>query len=41
MSFAILGILYGVIIEDSACIDVSFPNFLDIIKDITTIKNYS
>lgn len=39
MSFAILGILYGVIVEDSACIDVSFPNFLDIIKNITTIKN--
>lgn len=39
MSFAILGILQGVVIEDSACIDVSFPNFLDIIKDITELKN--
>lgn len=40
MSFAILGILYGVIIKDSSCIDVSFPNFLDIISNITEIKNY-
>lgn len=40
MSFAILGIVYGVIIKDSACIDVSFPNFLDILKTITEIKNY-
>ncbi len=40
MSFAILGILYGVNIVDSDCIDVSFPNFLDIIKNITEVKNY-
>lgn len=40
MSFAILGILYGVNIVDSDCIDVSFPNFLDILKNITEIKNY-
>lgn len=40
MSFALLGVLYNVEIEDSGCIDVSFPNFLDILSDFTKVENY-
>jgi 3-phosphoshikimate 1-carboxyvinyltransferase len=35
MSFAIAGILCGMQIEDIACIDTSFPNFFDILSEIT------
>jgi len=38
MSFAIAGILCGMRIEDTACIDTSFPNFFDILKNITQIN---
>jgi len=38
MSFAIAGILCGMRIEDTACIDTSFPNFFDILKNITEIN---
>jgi len=38
MSFAIAGILCGMSIEDTACIDTSFPNFFDILKNITRIN---
>jgi len=38
MSFAIAGILCGMKIEDTACIDTSFPNFFDILKNITQIN---
>jgi len=38
MSFAIAGILCGIKIEDTACIDTSFPNFFDILKNITKIN---
>jgi len=38
MSFAIAGILCGIKIEDTACIDTSFPNFFDILKNITEIN---
>ncbi len=39
MSFAILGVLYGVKVLDSDCIDVSFPNFLEILSSITKVEN--
>ena len=39
MSFAIAGLLSEMLIEDSECIDTSFPNFFDILKQITTIKD--
>ncbi len=38
MSFAIAGVLCGIKIEDTACIDTSFPNFFDILEDITEVK---
>ena len=39
MSFAIAGLLAEMQIEDTDCIDTSFPNFFDILKKITTIKD--
>ena len=39
MSFAIAGLLCGMQIEDTECIDTSFPNFFDILKEITEVKN--
>lgn len=38
MSFAILGLKCGIDIEDSDCISVSFPNFVEILKQITRIE---
>ena len=38
MSFAILGLQCGIEIEDSSCISVSFPNFVEILKQITRIE---
>jgi len=38
MSFAIAGVLCGIKIEDIACIDTSFPNFFNILKEITEIN---
>ena len=38
MSFAIGGILCGMTIEDIACIDTSFPNFFEILSEITESK---
>jgi len=38
MSFAIAGLVCGMDIEDTSCIDTSFPNFFDILSEITTIK---
>ena len=35
MSFAIGGVLCGMNIEDTACIDTSFPNFFEILSEIT------
>jgi len=32
MSFAIAGLLCGMDIEDTACIDTSFPNFVEILE---------
>lgn len=37
MSFAIAGITCGMEIEDTACIDTSFPNFFDILSEITGV----
>jgi len=34
MSFAIAGLLCGMKIEDTACIETSFPNFLDILNTL-------
>ena len=39
MSFAIAGLLCNIKIEDTACIDTSFPNFFDILNQITTVRN--
>ncbi len=39
MSFAIAGLLSKISIEDVACIETSFPNFFDILNQITTIKD--
>ena len=37
MSFAIAGLQCGIKIEDTACIETSFPNFFDILSQITTV----
>ena len=39
MSFTIAGLLCEMEIEDTACIDTSFPNFFDILSQITSIRN--
>ncbi len=39
MSFAIAGICCGMTIEDVECIETSFPNFYDILKEISEIHN--
>lgn len=39
MSFAIAGLICGVEIVDSACIDVSFPNFLELLSTITRVDS--
>jgi len=38
MSFAIAGLQCGMRIEDTSCIDTSFPNFFDILSQITTVE---
>jgi 3-phosphoshikimate 1-carboxyvinyltransferase len=38
MSFAIAGVVCGTTIEDTECIDTSFPNFFEILSEITDIK---
>jgi len=38
MSFAIAGLLSGMEIEDIECVDTSFPNFFDILKQITGVQ---
>lgn len=38
MSFAIAGILCGMGVEDVQCIDTSFPNFYDILREISEVK---
>ena len=38
MSFAIAGLLSGMEVEDTACIDTSFPNFFDILSQITGVE---
>ncbi len=37
MSFAMAGLLEGMVIEDIACVDTSFPNFFDILSEITKV----
>ena len=39
MSFAIAGLLCDMKIEDTACIETSFPNFFDILSQITSLRN--
>jgi len=39
MSFAIAGLLTEMQIEDTECIETSFPNFFDILNKITNIKD--
>lgn len=39
MSFAIAGLLNEMKIEDTECIETSFPNFFDILTQITDIKD--
>jgi len=38
MSFAMAGLLCSMEIEDIECIDTSFPNFFDILEEITKVK---
>jgi len=38
MSFLIGGLLSGMEVEDIECIDTSFPNFFELLEQITTIK---
>ncbi len=38
MSFAIAGLLCSMEVEDTACIDTSFPNFFDILSEITGVE---
>jgi len=38
MSFSIAGLLCGVQIEDTACVDTSFPNFYTLLKQITKVE---
>ena len=38
MSFAIAGLLCGMQIEDTACIETSFPNFVEILRTITEVS---
>jgi len=38
MSFAVAGLLDGMEIEDTACIDTSFPNFFAILSQITGVE---
>ncbi len=40
MSFAIAGVVAGINIEDIDCINTSFPNFFDILREITDIEFY-
>ena len=39
MSFAIAGLHCNMTIEDTECIETSFPNFFDILSQITSIRN--
>ncbi len=39
MSFAIAGIRCSMFIEDVACIETSFPNFYDILREISEVKD--
>jgi len=39
MSFAIAGICCGMTIEDVQCIETSFPNFYDILKEISEVND--
>lgn len=41
MSFALAGLIVPVTILDSACIDVSFPNFLEILHQIAKVSHES
>ncbi len=38
MSFAVAGLLSGMEIEDTACIDTSFPNFFEILSQMTGVS---
>ncbi len=38
MSFAVAGIVAGVKVEDIECVNTSFPNFFDILREITDIE---
>ena len=39
MSFAIAGVLCGMTIEDTTCIETSFPNFSDILRKISEVTD--
>ena len=39
MSFAIAGLRCGMLIDDTECIETSFPNFFDILSQIGSIRN--
>jgi 3-phosphoshikimate 1-carboxyvinyltransferase len=39
MSFLIAGLVSGMEVEDTECIETSFPNFLDILAEISEVKS--
>lgn len=39
MSFAIAGLLSGIEIDDTACIDTSFPNFIELLSRMTKVEH--
>lgn len=39
MSFAIAGLLCGMEVQDTECIETSFPNFFDILSHLTQVKD--
>jgi 3-phosphoshikimate 1-carboxyvinyltransferase len=38
MSFAIAGLISDMEIQDTECIDTSFPNFFEILNEITEVR---
>ncbi|MBE0491846.1 MAG: 3-phosphoshikimate 1-carboxyvinyltransferase [Sulfurospirillum sp.] len=40
MSFAIAGLIVPMQIQNVACVQTSFPNFIDLLAQITTVKSY-
>jgi 3-phosphoshikimate 1-carboxyvinyltransferase len=39
MSFSIAGLLCGMEVEDTACVETSFPNFYSLLEQITKVQS--